>query len=153
MNLFNKIVFYYLGGIAIAGFILMFGLSMFWQYWPYPESDYLTFRYPKNVILNPGKIIHPGDIIQYSADTIVRKPFTAVTSRYLISNDLGCDYKILPTTTMVLKAGPIVFTNKSYIVPLDFKPCTYHLHFVTTVQVNPNRTITFLRDTEDFIVQ
>lgn len=145
-------IFYYLIVVSVILWVGMIGLGFYWQYVPYNQDDYFVASTPKNLILNPDHVVHQGEVIKWSVNTMIKRPFVAITTRYIESEQPGCDFKILPTTTIVAEVGPKVYTNTSYIVPLDFKPCTYHVKLVSAVKVNPNRTVEFIRYTEDFTV-
>lgn len=138
--------------ISAVGIFGMMGIGYYWQYQPASVSDYVLFNTPKNAILNKDHIILPGEVIRYAVDTFIVKKFVAETTRYIVSNDPGCDQKIFLPTTQVIEIGQRTFTNASFSVPLEFKPCTYHLRFVTSVQVNPNKKIEIVRESDDFIV-
>lgn len=152
MNLLNKI-FVWAGFVSIAGVTILCALNIYWLVYPYKVSDYFVFAKSQNPIENKDHIICGGERIRWTVDSEILQKMTIETSRFIESRDEGCDFEILPTSTQVLEKGLRRYTNASYIVPIDFKPCTYHVRIVSYIKVNPIRTLHFVRETEDFVVK
>jgi hypothetical protein len=148
----NRFIF----SIAILTIGLAMGLIMLVLYWllyPYSQEQYIEWEYEKNPILNEGGIVKRGESVLWSVDVNILKNFDSTTTRYIQSDDSGCDFKIYQTTQMSLSVGQKHYVNSNLTIPFSMIPCRYYVHLVSEIKVNPIRLITVVRDTDYFIVQ
>lgn len=137
-------IFYFLAWVAILmGFVLI-GLVTFWFIYPY---SVVTFNdRAKFEVINP--VIKRGGTLFFKTHYCKTMALPARVSRQFI-NDL---IFLVPTTTTNRTTGchdSIV----GILIPTELPPGRYYLHNIYQFQVNPIRTITVERDTDDFIVE
>lgn len=128
------------------------GLNTYWYFKPY---DIIKFFAEKNEILNENHTIKAGDTIKFRAHyDMLLGNIPVEFIYYLEPTDptAACEFKILGQGKGETKAGLVDRINSTLVVPLDFKPCEYHVRITSIYQPNPQKKITKDRYTEDFKV-
>lgn len=148
MKIVNSISYMVIGACMI--FTLLAG---YWQLYPYNvEKIYDQYNLP---ILNTDHVVYGGETIRWRAHFIMHMA-SKIEYRYIIEspNNPDCEYKILYEGAGVSKIGEVDHTSAMVVVPINFKPCVYHVRIETNLHPNPSgRIITITAVTENFTVK
>lgn len=139
-------VFIYLALAIILG---GFGLGSYWLFWP--VNPYVSLSDPGPIIiLNDGKMVRTGDPIRYQGGGFHYTHGVQVEVSSELRNGIVIPY---PASSYITVAGewrPPV--NTRFVIPEFAPPGKYRLHLFATFHINPLRSITQHRITEEFEV-
>ena len=126
------------------------GLAAYWLWWPV-EPFVTTLSNIPRPIMNPGKIVHQGERIQFQvAAGFHYTDGVSVTVTAQLMNDFLLP---LPERTFITTYGPWESRiNSNYIVPEFAPPGPYKLRLFTAIHINPLRSIYQMWETEEFQV-
>ena len=127
--------------ILFTAFILVC-LVFYWLVYPYKVIEIKDPIFP---VMN--KVVKQGTILIFTSNNCKYMNIIAKTSRIFVDDLM---HYVPQTTSNVRKGcGKI---NISVIVPETLPSGKYHLQNIYEYKVNPIRTITIIKDTEEFLV-
>ncbi len=138
----------------IAVIMLTVGYSNFQTFRPYHIQDIDSQN--AMPILNKDHIIKPGEIIRWQVHTVTYMGGISDDYTYYLEPAEGqdvCDFRILQQGRGATKEGIVNHVSAMTRVPMDFRPCTYHVRILVVFHVSPSRDIVTNAQTEDFEVK
>lgn len=145
-----KRMFYFAAMIAFSCIIISSVLATYWTI-----KDYKVQTYTNPIaILNKDHVIHPGETIRWDVDITNFAAYKFMTIQEIVGANptVACDYKILPILGGVLQVGHIKRINATNVLPEGFKPCVYYVRITNVITLNPLRTVTIVKQTDNFTV-
>lgn len=134
---------------AMTTIVAAFVLCSYWLFWPYPPLNVRSDDPGPIPILDSDKILRHGDVVEYRSVVDHNYDWILVTRSAQLVNEVLINY---PTTSYLSRAGREEFISRTYHVPEFAPPGTYHIEFFISYRLNPLRTETIVRRTEDFEV-
>lgn len=123
---------------------LMVIYQTFYALYPFPT---VTSYYDELPVVH--KQVKAGDHILFKVDTQQHTNGVKVdVSAQLVGNFL----LNFPPYSYATKKGRNTFTNGSIVIPAHVPPGKYHIEFISTYNIAPNRKILITRSTEEFEV-
>lgn len=136
----------------IFAFVVLFStfgalvLIGYWLFYPYNP---VTFTFPKSRILNPNHQVHRGEPILLEVDATYERGGVPVQ----IDRRIVDDFVFYTTQTSIITTeGHTKYTQSAIAIPPYLPYGTYHELLFLTFKVNPIRSITVVRESEDFQV-
>lgn len=121
-------------------------IGMYWYFWPY---DIVSFPTQEIQIMNPGHIVRAGDQIQWLIEADQHTSGIKVDTSITLTDGISINFT---PRSYVTKRGHIKRVDSSYTIP-DYAPVgKYRLVLTSTFHVNPIRTITITRESEEFTI-
>lgn len=139
---------------CIVILILSLGLTLLGGYWQlYPYKMEMIYDQNSLPILNTNHTIKGGETINWRAHFVIYRK-ARIEYRYILeSSQTDCEYKILYEGSGESTIGEVDHTSAMVVVPVNFKPCVYHVRIDTFFHPNPSsRIIAITAVTENFTV-
>jgi hypothetical protein len=121
--------------------VLLFG---YWTFYPYQ-----VIKYPPGLIPMVNKKVKLGEPIRWYVDLEQLTQGVRVDIVRQLQDGIVINY---PDTSYITTKGHMKFIQSTMIIPKYVPPGVYHVTIDSIYHINPIRTITIHRQTEDFEV-
>lgn len=136
---------YKLAYLALFISFYIIGQAAWWMLYPYKVIETYTDMIPMVT-----KEVKAGEGIIFTADIYQNYDGIPVTVSRQLVDGVIINYPDVGYTTV---KGPFKYNNASLVIPEYVPAGKYHIEIFSKFSVNPLRTITIHRRTEDFMVK
>lgn len=131
--------------ITIALTLILLLVFGYWAFYPYKTFEYVG---SKSLVLNKNKTVEAGEYVTVETNiNHYTEGLLGLVSPQLIDGTV-INY---PDVTYITRKGHQKF-ERNFEIPQYVDPGIYHIEIQTSLRVNPIRTITYVRQSEDFLV-